>query len=127
MSDRKNRISIALILVLACLIFASGAHPQRGSVLIHNGFLKADVYVGWDANTQRAYAMGLLDGMYQAPAFGAPENNRLLHRIEECVEGKKASQVAAIIELYAKEHPEEWNWDLKDVGYNAILHACPEK
>lgn len=69
--------------------------------------------------------MGVLDGMYEAPAFGAPDNNPLLLRIELCVEGMKGSQVAAIALKYVKEHPEHWHWDLKDNVYNAMLNACP--
>jgi hypothetical protein len=70
------------------------------------------------------YAMGLLDGMYMSPAFGAPANNKVLLEIEMCVEGMKSSQVAAIIEKYVKDHPEKWDWDLKDTGYNAMLDGC---
>jgi hypothetical protein len=47
----------------------------------------------------------------------------LLLEIETCVEGMKSSQVAAIIEKYVKDHPEKWNWDLKDTGYNAMLDS----
>ncbi len=69
--------------------------------------------------------MGLLDGIYIAPYFGAPDNNKALVRIATCVEGMKASQVAAIIEKYVRDHPEQSKQDLKDVGYNAMLEACP--
>jgi hypothetical protein len=39
----------------------------------------------------------------------------------------KSSQVAAIIEKYVKDHPEKWDWDLKDAGYNAVLDGCRNK
>jgi hypothetical protein len=71
--------------------------------------------------------MGLLDGMYMSPTFGAKATNNILLEIQTCVEGMKASQVAAIIEKYVKDHPEKWNWDLKNAGYNAMLEGCRNK
>jgi hypothetical protein len=75
-------------------------------------------------SSQRVYAMGLLDGMYMSPAIGAPATNKVLLEIETCVEGMKSSQAAAIIEKSVKDHPEKWDWDLKDTGYNATLQGC---
>ena len=57
-------------------------------------------------------------------APGAPDNNKLLLGIERCVEGMRSSQVAAIIEKYVRDHPERWDWDLKDAGYSALLEGC---
>jgi len=76
------------------------------------------------AEAQSAYAMGLLDGFYMAPMFGAPEDSNLLIPICNCVEGMKASQVAAIIEKFIKDHPEQWHWDAKFEGYSAMREAC---
>jgi hypothetical protein len=51
-----------------------------------------------DPELQRLYLMGLLDGWYMAPTFGAPGNTKWLMSIEACVEGMKGSQVAAILD-----------------------------
>jgi hypothetical protein len=112
---------IGLVLVFLFIYQASAATPQRGSVRIHNGFLKADQYLNIGDDSQRPYATGLLDGIYMALSFGAPEGDKLLLRIATCVEGMKSSQVAAIIGKYVREHPEKCHWDLKDAGYNAML------
>ena len=117
-----NRTLLAFIILLTYQAVPSSA--QRHTVVIHNGFLKASDYLDMDAENQRAYAMGLLDGMYMAPNFGAPDNNKLLIKVATCVEGMKSSQVAAIIEKYVRDHPDHWQWDLKDMGYNAMLQAC---
>jgi hypothetical protein len=117
--------AILLVTVISSIIQAQqnnqGLH--RGEP-IHNGFLKASEYLELSSGSQSVYAMGLLDGMYMSPAFGAHATNRVLLEIETCVEGMKSSQVAAIIEKYVKDHPEKWNWDLKDAGYNAMLDGC---
>jgi hypothetical protein len=63
--------------------------------------------------------------MYMAPMFGAPDNGKPLISLATCVEGMKASQVAAIIEKFIKDHPEHWHWDLKDQAYSAMREACP--
>jgi hypothetical protein len=116
---------IALVIV-ALLTLVMDAVPQRTSSLrIHNGFLKAREYLDMDPPAQRAYAMGVLDGMYMAPMFGAPDNDKGLVSLATCVEGMKASQVAVIIEKYLKEHPERWHWDLKDAAYSSVRAACP--
>jgi hypothetical protein len=91
---------------------------------IHNGFLKASQYLEFGKDNQSVYAMGLMDGMYMSPAFSAKASNKVLLEIETCVEGMHSTQVAAIIEKYVKDHPEKWNWDLKDAGYNAMLEGC---
>ncbi|HEV8412073.1 MAG TPA: hypothetical protein VGQ49_00670 [Bryobacteraceae bacterium] len=109
---------------VALLGLAGRALPQR-SVKIHNGFLKAQTYLELTPDDQRAYVMGALDGIYMAPIFGAPENDPGLVSLEACVEGMKGSQVAAIVLKYAKDHPERWNWDLKDVTYSALREVCP--
>ena len=122
---RRILIAILIIVVISSILSAQKSTPglHRGEP-IHNGFLKADQYLKFDEDYQRAYAMGLLDGMYMSPAFGAQASNKVLMEIESCVEGMKSSQVAAIIEKYVKDHPEKWNWDLKDAGYNAMIEGC---
>jgi hypothetical protein len=121
-----------LILLLLIMTFGSSflyARQNRQGLhvggKIHNGWLKADEYSNFSDEGKQAYAMGLLDGMYMAPAFGAPDDNKILMSIASCVEGMKSTQVAAIIEKYVHDHPEKWHWDLKLVGYNALLDACP--
>jgi hypothetical protein len=122
---KRTVLLLFVITAISSILYAQqndkGLHEGE---LIHNGFLKASQYLEFDGNSQRVYAMGLLDGMYMSPAFGAPASNKLLLEIETCVEGMKSSQVAAIIEKYVKDHPEKWNWDLKDTGYNAMLDGC---
>jgi len=71
--------------------------------------------------------MGLLDGFYMAPLFGVPDNGKVLISLATCVEGMKASQLAAIIEKYIRDHPEHWHWDLKEQAYSGMRRACPVK
>ena len=115
-----KRMSVAIFLFL----LQSSVVPQR-SVVIHAGFLKARDYLDMPSEGQKTYAMGLMDGFYMAPLFGAPDQNKNLVSLYPCVEGMKASQVAAIIEKYVKDHPEHWHLDLKLEAYTAMQGACP--
>ncbi len=117
---------MCLTLMLLFLLPVEGI-PQQHVVshTTHNGFLQAREYLDMDEGGQRAYAMGILDGMYLAPWFGAPDNDKGLVSLATCVEGMKASQVAAIIEKHIRDHPEYWHWDLKDEAYSAMRKACP--
>lgn len=115
----------ALIAALMVIALPGTSVPQR-SVVIHNGWLKAQSYLDMDPASQKAYVMGALDGMYNAPYFGAAENDKILMRIEKCVEStSNASQVAAIVLKGTKEHPERWSWDLITATIQAILDVCP--
>ncbi len=122
---KKTALIFLALIAASSLLYArqKGAPAPRG-VTIHNGFLKAQDYLALAPENQRLYVMGLLDGWYMAPMFGGREDYKYLMEIEKCVEGMKASQVAAIMEKYVKDHPEKWDWDLKDAGYNAMLDGC---
>jgi hypothetical protein len=103
-----NRLAMTAIL----LMLATGNSPSQGTpyppVVTHNGFFRAQDYLGMNPGEQRMYVAGVLDGFYNAPMFGAPDNNELLIRIATCVEGMKTSQVGAIVLKYTNDHPEKW-------------------
>jgi hypothetical protein len=127
---KRSAVVLFTITVICSVLYAQQSDKDlhdkglhRGDP-IHNGFWQASQFLEFDKDSQSVYATGLLDGMYLSPAFGAPASNKVLLEIETCVEGMKSTQVAAIIEKYVKDHPEKWNWDLKNAGYNAMLDAC---
>ena len=54
--------------------------------------------------------MAGIDGMYLAPMFDAPDEDKYLVRIRVCVtDGDLTNtQIAAIVTKYAKKRPDEW-------------------
>jgi hypothetical protein len=117
---------MGLTLILFFLIPVEGMPQQPvASHKVHNGFLKAGAYLDMDEGSRRGYVMGILDGIYTSPFFGAPDDNKALVSLATCVEGMKASQVAAIIEKYIRNHPEHWHLDLKEQFLYAMREACP--
>ncbi len=63
--------------VLIALLVAAFALPawsqEAPPVRIVGGYLSGKGYMDMDGLEKRAYLMGLLEGMFLAPAFGAPE------------------------------------------------------
>jgi hypothetical protein len=117
--------TFAALLLLLVLAVSKSATPRYRVLTIHSGFVKARTFLEWDEAARRAYSMGFIDGLYMAPFLGAPENNNGLVSLAACLEGMKASQVAAVIEKHVRENPEHWHWDLKNEAYAAMRQACP--
>lgn len=116
------------VILLILMLLSTNSVPQRlTTARIHDGFLKARDYLEMDSDGQRAYAMGVLDGMYLAPFFGAPDDGKALLSLTSCVEGMKASQVAAIVEKYIRDHPEHWHYSLHLEAHAGMRQACPAK
>jgi hypothetical protein len=125
---KRATLLFSLLVVCSVLYAARQKTPsQARSIVEHNGFLKAQQYLELSPEGQRAYIMGLLDGWYMAPVFGAPEADKGLTEIERCVEGMKSSQVAAIVDKYIRDRPEKWDYDVKDMGYAAVSQACGKR
>jgi hypothetical protein len=116
------------LLALCTPVLAQTARkpPQRKltPTIEHNGWLKANDYLQMEPDMQRLYIMGVFDGWYMAPLFGAPENGKWLMSVETCAEGMKGSQIAAIVDKYIRNHPEKWDFDLKDLAYQGVREAC---
>jgi len=125
---KGNNVKRVTVTFFLLVLFAMNCVPQRiASATIHNGFLKARDYLEMDSDGQRVYAMGILDGMYLAPFFGAPDDGKRLLSLSSCVEGMKASQVVAIVEKYIRDHPEHWHLSLHLEAYSGLRQACPVK
>ncbi len=116
-------IGAALLLLIATAI---DGVPQ-GQVRLHRGSMTAQEFLDMPQGARKYYVMGLMDGLFLAPMFGAPAGNKWRIAIQSCVEGKQVSQLMAIIEKYMKSHPEYWKSDAHFVAYNALSRACPAK
>jgi len=66
--------------------------------------------------------MGVIDGMLDAPGFGAPKKK--LSWLETCIVGMNGSQVAAIVDKALRDSPEHWNEPLNGGVFAAMAAAC---
>jgi hypothetical protein len=102
------------------------AVPQRYEPIaeVWPGFIKTETYLKLRASEQTMYASGLMDGMYLAPVFDAPNKDKYLAAMRTCTKPMTGNQVAAIISKFAKEHPEKWDLGTNVVAWQALREAC---
>ncbi len=72
---------------------------------------------------RRAYATGVVDGMFLSPLFGAPKDE--MAWFESCVEGMTDEQVAQILYKSVKENPADWHRSVHTEMYRALKKGCP--
>ena len=95
--------------------------------VVRSGYLSAGKYRALKPDTQGVYMAGMLDGMYLAPMFDAPDEDKYLVRIRACVtDGDLTNtQIAAIVTKYAKKRPDVWRAGANVVAYQALREFCP--
>jgi hypothetical protein len=115
--------------LLALLLFSfpfNAAVPQESepTAEVWPGFVTTEKYIEFGPNQQSVYASGLIDGMYLAPVFDAPNKDKYLTAMRACLKPMTTTQVAAIITKFAKEHPEKWDMGTNVVAWQALRQAC---
>jgi hypothetical protein len=95
----------------------------QDSVYIHDGFVKGEEFLRMPEVRQRAYAAGIVDGVFLAPLFGAPKSQ--VSTVERCVEGMSDSQIAAILAKYIRERPARWHEHAHTLAFGALRDSCP--
>ncbi|HEX9757476.1 MAG TPA: hypothetical protein VGB26_06700 [Nitrospiria bacterium] len=113
------------MLLLLLLISASGAAYAEEGVYIHDGFLKGEQYLKLSETQQRGYAIGLVDGLFLSPLYGAPKAR--IAPFEKCVEGMSDTQVAAVLTKYLQDRPARWHESANAVFFGALKDACAIK
>ena len=95
--------------------------------VVRSGYLSAGKYLTLKPDTQAVYMAGMIDGMYLAPMFDAPDEDKYLVRIRVCVTDGDITntQVAAIVTKYVKRRPDEWHASANVVAYQALREFCP--
>jgi Rap1a immunity proteins len=69
----------------------------------------------------------MIDGIFLAPMFEAPDDDKYLVRIQVCLtEGRMTNtQIAAVVTKYVKKRPDQWKVAANVVAYQALREACP--
>jgi hypothetical protein len=119
-----TRLMLAL-LILSLPLDVAVPQESEPTAVVWPGFVTAEKYIQLGPNQQSIYAAGLIDGMYLAPMFDAPNKDKFLTAMRTCVKPMTNTQVAAIISKYAKAHPEEWHMGTNLVAYQALREVCP--
>jgi hypothetical protein len=119
------RWMMALLVLFSLPLNVAVPQESEERALVSQGFVKAEQYVGFGQPEQGIYAAGLMDGIYLAPMFDAPNRDKYLIALKTCVKDMTSTQVAAIITKYAKAHPEKWHMGTNLVAYQALGEVCP--
>ena len=111
--------NVVLALLLVSCSVAAASEPI---FTIKAGFLTGNQYRLLSQEARRTYAMGLLDGIFLAPFFGAKKET--LGWLERCATGMNDEQIAAIFDKYLRDNPGRWHETMNNLGLVAVKNAC---
>lgn len=111
------------MLCLAMSLALVSASSSAQDVYIHNGFMKAESYLGLPDARRSAYVMGLIDGFLFSPGFGASEQK--VTWLHDCTVGMSEGQITAVIDQYIRANPIMWQQPVHVLANNALRAACP--
>lgn len=111
--------TITLLFVFSVLASTVSAED----IWVKEGFITGNEYLAFADVNKKRYAMGVLDGIFLAPLFGAPKGN--IKWLENCVVNMTDSQVAAVLNKYLRDNPQRWHESLNFIAYSAFREVCP--
>jgi hypothetical protein len=126
----KRIIGSGLLLMGVLLSTAQGdAQFNRDSDSLPKSFLSRKDWRGLSKGEQQAYAVGVVDGLDLAYAYGQKKID--LAWIDACVTGMSSEQVRAMLRAEIEANPDEWNrLTVHEAMYRALKKSCqgvPEK
>ena len=101
-----------------------GSISRAEGVWVPNAFMTGQRYLALPADNQAAYVMGLVDGVYIGPLFGASEASVIA--VQNCLQARTNFQIAAILSKYIQDHPERWHEGAHLLFNSRMLELCPE-
>lgn len=117
---RRTLIAI-LFAVLAMPAWSQEAPPPR----IVGGYVTGKGYMDMDGLEKKAYLMGLLEGMFLAPAFGAPEISEKW--LLDCTNQVGLNEFRSYLFQYILKRDELHDNQSPLKAYRAIRALCAER
>src|SRR5574342_248106 len=126
----RNIVGFGLLVLGFVLgIAQGGAQVEIDPALVPKSFMSGKDWRGLSKGEQQAYAVGVVDGLDLAFAYGKQGTN--LAWINPCVTGMSSDQVRAMLVEEVNTNPGEWNLlTVHQSMYRALRKACrqsPEK
>jgi hypothetical protein len=118
----RLRTTLLLLVLLSGLTGTQEAQAAH-TVQIHNGMGTGQDYLQMPEPERPAYVMGLVNGLFLAPLFGASRASSAW--LETCLEERSGKQIAELLTQYLGQHPTEQQEQLHAATYRALLQACP--
>ena len=116
-------LRIFLVLTLAAF-YLPKVSIAKDLVTIQNGFLTGERLMTMSSPEQRAYTMGIVNGILISPFFGA--EGKEIDRIKKCLTGMSDSQLVAIHMNYLQKNPATWHQTPHISFLNALIEVCPK-
>jgi hypothetical protein len=116
----KKKVML-IVLFLASYLYVSNVFAQ--SVEMHLGFLKGEHFLKLSESQKTSYSMGIIDGYFGAPMFGAKDKKEL-NWLYTCMSDKTATQLTAILTKHLKDNPDQWNWPMHILTFNTLKKLC---
>jgi hypothetical protein len=101
----------------------AGSVSRAEGVQMPNAFITGQQYLALSATHRATYVVGLLDGIFVGPLFGASEASVLA--LQTCLQGRNNVQIAAILSKYIQGLPERWHEGAHSLFYSRMLELCP--
>ena len=122
----RTIVGLGLLMIGFLLdISQGGAQGEIDTALAPKSFLSGKDWRGLSKGEQQAYAVGVVDGLDLAFAYGKQGTN--LAWINPCVTGMSSGQVRAMLLAEIDANPKEWNLlTVHQSMYRALRKACRE-
>jgi hypothetical protein len=101
-----------------------GSVTRAEGVRVPNAFMTGQMYLALSASERAAYVMGLVDGVFIGPLFGASEES--ITALQSCLQKRNNIQIAAILTKYIRDRPEQWHEGAHMLFNARMLELCPE-
>ncbi len=121
----RRRIIGLEFLVLGILLITTqgGAQAEMDPTLLPKSFLSGKDWRGLGKGEQQAYAVGVVDGLDLAFAYGKQGTD--LGWINACVTGMSSDQVRAMLGAEIDANPGEWHLlTVHQAMYRALKKSC---
>jgi hypothetical protein len=112
-------------LPLIALIALASVYPNQQKVKISGGFFTGKEYLDMSDTERRAYATGAVNGMLVSPFFGAPDEN--LNWLKQCTANMSDEQLAGILMRFIRDQPNQLQFPLNVLTFNAVREAYRNK
>ncbi|HXX74053.1 MAG TPA: hypothetical protein VEI50_02885 [Nitrospiraceae bacterium] len=120
----RNIIGLGFLVLGILLSTAQGnAQKEMAPILVPKSFLSGKDWRGLSKGEQQAYAVGVVDGLDLAFAYGKQGID--LGWINACVTGMSSDQVRTMLKAEIDANPGEWNMlTVHQAMYHALKKSC---
>jgi len=120
----RNIIGLGFLVLGILLSTAQGnAQKEMAPILVPKSFLSGKDWRGLSKGEQQAYAVGVVDGLDLAFAYGKQGID--LGWINACVTGMSSDQVRTMLKAEIDANPGEWNMlTVHQAMYRALKKSC---